>query len=345
MGTREKIEISGNHALKALLLLSGLWALCYYGANLLLPLLVSALIATLLNKPTEKFKKWGFPNWLAISVSLIVTTIVLLLLFWLISSQVSAIADDWPTIKEKATEKYTSFNGWTTQTFQIDIGNVIGKKLNVTDKLTSLSKAFVSSLSNLLSQSFLILVYIVLFLMQKQMFVQFFKKLVRNDGAAGSILQGSSQIINDYMFGKGKIMFFLFIIYYLGFLVGQVPFALFLALFAALFSIIPYVGNLIGGGVAIILAYLYSGGTPALIVVAVIAVAQLVENYVLTPWIIGDEIDLNPFMTVFGVILLSVLWGVVGAIIALPILGILKVLFEHTKGMEAYAYLLKQHEE
>ena len=62
MGTREKIEISGNHALKALLLLSGLWALCYYGANLLLPVLVSALIATLLNKLTEKFKKWGFPN-------------------------------------------------------------------------------------------------------------------------------------------------------------------------------------------------------------------------------------------------------------------------------------------
>jgi predicted PurR-regulated permease PerM len=254
------------------------------------------------------------------------------------------MADDWPTIKEKATEKYSLFNDWMKTTFQIDVGNLIGNKLNVSEKLKSLSKTFISSLSNLISQSFLILVYIVLFLMQKQMFIRFFKKLVKNNSAAVNILGGSSQIINDYMFGKGKIMFFLFIIYYLGFLLGQVPFALFLALFAALFSIIPYVGNLIGGGVAIILAYLYSGGTPALIVIAVIAATQLVENYVLTPWIIGDEIDLNPFMTVFGIILLSVLWGVVGAIIALPILGILKVLFEHTKGMEAYAFLLKQQE-
>lgn len=344
MVTEEKVEISINQVLKVLLLLSGVWAVCYYGATLILPLLVSVIIATLLNGPTERFKKWGFPNWLAISISLIVMTIVILLLFWLISSQIGNMAEDWPTIKEKATEKYTILNDSIQKTLGIDVENVVGNQLNFKEKLTSLSKALATSLSNLLSQSFLIMVYVVLFLMQKRMFMQFFKKLFTNPNAATDILTGSSKIINDYMFGKAKIMIFLFIIYYLGFLAGQVPFALFLAMFAALFSIIPYVGNLIGGGVAIILAYLYSGGTPALIVIAVISVAQLIENYILTPWIIGDEIDLNPFMTVFGVILLSTLWGVVGAIIALPILGILKVLFEHTKGMEAYSFLLKQHD-
>src|SRR5680860_1910891 len=82
-------------------------------------------------------------------------------------------------------------------------------------------------------------IYTILFLMQKQMFMRFFKKFVKNEQAGSSILIGSSGIISDYMFGKGLIMFFLFVIYYLGFTLGQVPFALFLALFAALFSIIP----------------------------------------------------------------------------------------------------------
>ena len=139
-------------------------------------------------------------------------------------------------------------------------------------------------------------------------------------------------------------MLFLFTIYYLGFTIGSVPYALFLAVFAALFSIIPYVGNIIGGGIAVVLSYLYAGSTPALIVIGVISAAQLLENYILTPWIIGDETDLNPFITVFGIILFSVLWGTVGAIIALPIIGVLKVIFEHTKGMEAYAYLIKRKE-
>jgi predicted PurR-regulated permease PerM len=158
----------------------------------------------------------------------------------------------------------------------------------------------------------------------------------------GSILKGSAKIISSYLLGKGKIMIFLFGIYYLGFTVGSVPYALFLALFATLFSIIPYVGNIIGGGIAVILSYLYSGSTPALIVIGVISVAQLVENYILTPWIIGDETNLNPFITVFGVIFFSMLWGMVGAIISLPIIGVVKVIFEHTKGMEAYAYLINK---
>ena len=76
-------------------------------------------------------------------------------------------------------------------------------------------------------------------------------------------------------------MILLFGIYYLGFILGSVPYALFLALFASLFSIIPYVGNIIGGGVAVLLSFLYAGATPALIVIAVIAAAQLLENYIL----------------------------------------------------------------
>jgi len=341
---KEKIEISSANLIKTLILLSLIWIIFYYGSTLLLPLLVSAMIATLLDKPKKKLMKWGVPGWLAIALCILLLTIVIILLSWLISSQISNMASDWPTIQKRAMEKYTLFSNWVEQNFGIDPGKMADENFDFMGRLKTLAAAFASSLSNLLSQSFIILVYVVLFLMQKKMFIGFFQKLGKNEQASGSVLKNSSQIITDYLFGKSKIMFFLFIIYYVGFLVGKVPYALFLALFASLFSIIPYVGNLIGGGVAIILAYLYEGTTPALIVIGVISAAQLIENYILTPWIIGDEIDLNPFVTVFGVIVLSVLGGIVGAIIALPVLGVLKVLSEHTRGMEAYAYLLKKHE-
>lgn len=339
----DKIDISGKYLLRSILLLSGIWVIFYYGSSLLVPLLLAAIIATLLDRPTEKFKEWGFPHWLAMTVSLVLMGIVLFLLFWLVSSQIGNMADDWPTIKEKATEKYGLLSEWIKQAFQIDPARFVDDNVDLTDRLKSLSELFLTSFTNFLAQSFIILIYTILFMMQKKMFMRFFKKLVKNGNAGSGILTGSSRIISNYMYGKGIVMLFLFVVYYLGFIFGQVPFALFLALFAALFSIIPYVGNLIGGGVAVVLAYLYSGGTPALIVIAVICVAQLLENYILTPWIIGDRIDLNPFITIFGVILLSVLWGVVGAIIALPVVGVLKVLFEHTNGMEPYAYLLKKH--
>ncbi len=338
----DKININGTNLLITILLIGSVLALFYFGASLLLPLTVAGMIASLLNGPMGRFKKWGLPDWAAITLSVVLLVIIFLLLSWLIVSQFGNMVDQWETIKEKATQRLDGITDWANQNLDIDYKQYVKSNVDIVSKLETLITLFASSLSNILSQSLVILIYVILMLMQKALFIRFFKKLASNESAMGTILKKSAAVITNYLSGKGKMMAFLFGIYYIGFEVGGVPFALFLALFATLFSIIPYVGNIIGGGIAVILSYLYSGATPALIVIGVIAAAQLIENYILTPWIIGDEIDLNPFVTIFGVILLSAIWGLVGAIIALPVVGVLKVIFQHTKGMEAYALLLSK---
>ncbi len=337
-----KVDISAQNLIKTILLVGGLLALFYYGKSLIMPLLVAAIIAILLDIPVKKLQNLGLPSWLSITVSVVLMIVIFGLLFWLLSSQINTMAEDWPTIKDKATEKLNSLSQWANESLNWDYKDYIENNKALVKKAEDFAGRFLSSLMSLLSQSLIIFVYIILFLMQKQQFINFFKKLFSDKVAISSLLTNSAKITKSYFVGKGKIMVFLFVIYYLGFLVGSVPYALFLALFAALFSIIPFVGNVIGGGVAVILSFLYAGSTPALIVIGVVTVTQLIENYVLTPWIIGDEINLNPFITIFGVIVFSAFWGVVGAIISLPLIGVLKVIFDHTKGMEAYAYLLKK---
>ena len=339
-----KIDISGIYLIKALLILGGVVTLLYVGSGLFMPLVVAVIIAILLDKPNMKMQEWGLPAWLAISLSVLLMLIIFSLLTWLTSSQINAIADDWSTIREKTTEKLNTLSEWANQQLNWDYKNYVNNNKQLVHKLEGLAKTFLSSVLDLLSQSFIVLIYVILLLMQKVMFINFFKKLTSSPKAMGSLLKESAAIVSSYLLGKSKIMLVLFGIYYLGFSVGSVPYAMFLALFAALFSIIPYVGNFIGGGFAVILSYIYAGSTPALIVIGVIVVAQFLENYVLTPWIIGDETDLNPFITVFGVILFSALWGMVGAIISLPLIGVLKVIFEHTKGMEPYAFLINKKE-
>ncbi len=337
-----KIHISSIYLIKAMLIVGGLFAILYVGSGILLPLLVATILAILLDKPTKQFKKWGLPNWLSISLSILILLVVFFLVSWLIGSQINTMANDWPTIKDKAAEKLNGISEWMNQHLNWDYRDYMDNNKRLIQKAENFASIFLSSLMNLLSQSLLIFVYIILLLMQKKMFIKFFKKLSSDSAAMGSLLSDSAKAVSGYLLGKGKIMIVLFGIYYLGFELGSVPYALFLALFAALFSIIPYVGNIIGGGIALILAYLYSGTTAAIIVVSVISAAQLLENYVLTPWIIGDQINLNPFITVVGIIIFSVLWGMVGAIISLPLIGVLKVIFEHTEGMEAYAYLINK---
>lgn len=307
-----------------------------------MPLLVAVIIAILLDIVVQKLNTWGVPRWLSITLSIVLMLAVFGLLFWLVSSQVNTMAQDWTSIKIKATEKLNILSEWANNKLNWNYSNYIDNNKKLVHKAESFAGSFLSSLTNVLSQSLIIFVYIILLLMQKHQFIKFFKKLFSDNIATSSLLSNSAKITKGYFVGKGKIMLFLFGIYYLGFTIGGVPYALFMALFAALFSIIPYLGNIIGGGVAVVLSYLYAGTTPSLIVVGVVAAAQLIENYILTPWIIGDQINLNPFMTIFGILLFSAIWGVVGAIISLPLIGVLKVIFEHTKGMEAYAYLLRK---
>ena len=232
--------------------------------------MVAAIIAILLDIPVQQLNKWGVPNWLSITLSILLMLIIFTLLFWLLTSQVNTMAQDWPTIKEKATEKLNSLSQWANTHVNWDYKDYVENNKKMIQKAENLARAFLSSLMNLLSQSLIIFMYIILFLMQKKQWVNFFKKLFSDQAAIISLLSKSAEITKSYFLGKGKIMLCLFGIYYLGFTLGSVPYALFLALFAALFSIIPYVGNIIGGGVAVLLSYLYEGWTPALIVIGVV---------------------------------------------------------------------------
>ena len=340
----EKITVSGSQLLRSIFIIAVIFTIMHLGEPLLLPVVVAILIATLLDKPTTALEARGLPQWASIMLTVLLTVVCFLALSWLITRQISHIADDWGTIQLKAEEKLGNLRGWARNDLGINVRDYLDHDQMVR-RLGIALEMFAASLTNLASQSFIILVYVILLLMQKGMFHKFLEKLLDNERVADSILSETSRTIRKYLFGKGKLMALLLIIYYVGFRLGGVPYALFLALFATLFSIIPYIGNLIGGGVAVVLAYLYSGITPALVVVGVITLAQLLENYVLTPWIIGDEIDLNPFITVFGIVLLSAIWGLVGAIIALPIIGVIKDILKHIKGMDPYVYLLTQGEE
>ncbi|RAJ26695.1 uncharacterized protein DUF20 [Gelidibacter algens] len=172
-------------------------------------------------------KHWGVPNWLAITLSIVIMVVIFLLLTWLIRSQINTMAQDWPTIKKKATEKLNILSEWANQRLNWDYKDYIDNNKRLVDKMESVAGVVLSSLMNVLSQSLIIFVYIILLLMQKRRFINFFKKMSFNAAAMTSLLSDASNSISSYLFGKSKIMLFLFGFYYLGFMLASVPYAVF----------------------------------------------------------------------------------------------------------------------
>ncbi|MEM7198403.1 MAG: AI-2E family transporter, partial [Pseudomonadota bacterium] len=96
---------------------------------------------------------------------------------------------------------------------------------------------------------------------------------------------------------------------------------------AGLFSFLPYVGTLIGFGVAMIVGYWQFDGIIALWPIALVFVLQQgLEGYILGPKLIGDKVGLHPVWMIFALMAGGSLLGFVGVLLAVPIAAVIAVL-------------------
>ena len=102
------------------------------------------------------------------------------------------------------------------------------------------------------------------------------------------------------------------------------PYPLALAFIAGFLDLIPMVGATVAG-VILVLAALSVGLTQAVIMLAIVLVYQQVENYVLQPTILGKAADVSGFLVIASVLVFGTLFGVVGAIIAVPIIASIQI--------------------
>jgi predicted PurR-regulated permease PerM len=119
------------------------------------------------------------------------------------------------------------------------------------------------------------------------------------------------------------------VMYATGLLALGVPLWAGIGLLSGIIGIVPYLGVLSGMTLAVGFAAVGGAGPLKLLgVIAVFCVAQLIDDYVLTPRLIGDRLELHPMVVFIGLIVAGHLFGLIGFVLAIPVLGMLKVVFE-----------------
>lgn len=108
-----------------------------------------------------------------------------------------------------------------------------------------------------------------------------------------------------------------------------IPYAIFIGLFVGATNPIPYLGPVIGAAPALLLALLEpSIPNQLMIVSALLLTANLIDMFLIFPFLVARVVDLHPVIVVVCVILGSKLFGIVGMIVGVPIASILKILVE-----------------
>ncbi|HWZ74751.1 MAG TPA: AI-2E family transporter [Casimicrobiaceae bacterium] len=139
-------------------------------------------------------------------------------------------------------------------------------------------------------------------------------------------------VLGEFLRGQLSVMGVLAIYYAIGLTLAGLQFALPIGILTGLLVFIPYVGFGLGLILGLLAALLQWNGWPGFAaVLAVYGIGQLLEGYVLIPWLVGDRIGLHPLVVIFALLAFGQLFGFAGVLLALPVSAALLVGLRHLR--------------
>ena len=352
-------------------------------AGFLKPLAIAVLLTLICIPISRKLESWKLSRGLSAFLCTILSFLVFVSFFVILTAQISNISERWPEIKEKIQPKLedaqqliedkTGLN--LEQQFEMfypAMGNSsdTGEEDEISEALkdqTSTSENSSSQLSTdqlmsnasqeigsilkdffgFLGNSALTLIYLFFLLLYrnkvKRSILKFFESENRKE--AEEVMNHSIHVALNFVVGRFTLIAFLAIIYSIGLSLSGIENAILISLIAATLSLLPYVGNIIGYGLALVMTVFAGAEIWGLIgVTLTFSVAQFVESYILEPYVVGSKVELNPLVTIVVVVLGGSIWGVVGMILSIPIAGISKIIFDVSPVLEPLGYSLGEED-
>lgn len=139
-------------------------------------------------------------------------------------------------------------------------------------------------------------------------------------------------VLAEFLRGQGLVMVSLALYYIVGLSIAGLQYALPIGILTGLLVFIPYVGFGTGFVLGMLAALLqWTGVGPFLAILSVYGIGQILENYVLVPWLIGDRIGLHPLAVIFALLAFGTLFGFAGVLLALPASAALLVGLRHLR--------------
>jgi len=319
----------------------------------LVPLLISFILSVMVF-PIVHFleKKLRFNRVFSALTVLLLLGIIIGTLIWLISGQLSNFVSKSDLYTSRLTAIYNSTLTYFETNFGITKNQLMSPNEMKFETLirNNFSKIgdFLSSSTGIISDLFLIPIYIFFFLLYRKFFVEFIHKAFpeKNNKFLNIILDKIYEVQKSYLLGLFTVMFIVGILNSIGLLILGVENAVFFGFLAALLLLIPYIGIIIGSLLPAMVALATKDSAwYSLGVIGIFGFVQFLEGNFITPKITGSKVSVNAFISIVSLVLFSMLWGTAGMILALPITASLKIIFDHTPRLKPYGFLIGEPDE
>jgi len=119
-----------------------------------------------------------------------------------------------------------------------------------------------------------------------------------------------------------------------------VKYGFLLGLITGIFNLIPYVGILTALLLAVLITFATASSTHILFVVVAIFLIHLVDGNYIMPKIVGSKVKINTLIALIGLVLGEMIWGITGMFLSIPVIAIVKVIFDRVDGLKSWGMVL-----
>lgn len=316
--------------------------------NILVPLAFSLLLSYLIYPIVFRLERWGIHRIPAILIVIITFIIVVGAVALFFSIQIANIQIDVDAVKNKILQGNGSIGLGLEKFFGVDTEMINGYAermiQDLVSAITSGSAKIFTTTSTIVFQIFILPVFtfFILFYRTKTAFFIFKLTGEKSKKKTIKILREVSRVTSRYLGGLFGVVLILAVLNTLGLTIIGVPHALVLGVGAALLNLIPYFGTLLGALIPLIYV-LISTPDPwslALKVAIMFIIVQFLENNIITPNVVGNNVKINALTIIIGLLLGNLVWGIAGMLIIIPYIAILKIIMRNIESLQPFAYLL-----
>ena len=325
--------------------------LMHLGQAIIVPLILGTLLALLL-VPVCNFleNKLKFHRTLAALVALLLFSTLVTGVFTLIGSQMTMLKDDWPAFEKQILGGVESLQAWIHQTFNIGyskqseyLSDTLNKSLSQGTAIVGIALISLSSLFILMVFTFLYTFFILIYRRHILRFLLLLNKREHQD----IILDIASEVqyvVKKYLIGLVLQMLIVAVMTFIALSIIGVKYSLMLSIITGVINVLPYVGIFAAMLIISLITFATSSLTQVLFVIVALIVVHFIDSNFVVPKIVGSKVKINSLFAMLAIIMGELIWGISGMFLAIPILAILKIIFDRIYDLKPWGFLLGEED-
>jgi len=317
-------------------------------SSILIPFVLALLFAILFQPFVQLLKKIKTPNWIVLPVVSFITLAILYGIFQILLETTTNILDQQDylisRLQMRANEILRWVNSWTgmnftTGNFFVSISEMLDKEF-ISSAASQIASG-VSSFTGSFIWFSLYYVFLLAGLANYEQYIHFVAADVSENGNLVKNLHKIKRAVLSYMLVKTGVSIATGVFVTITCLIFDIKFAFFWGLLTFLLNFIPSIGSILAVLPPTLMAVIqFDSIKVVLLLLVILGTIQFILGNIVEPKIQGGTLRINTLTVLFGLVFWGYIWGVVGMMLSVPLLVILKIIFEYSPSLSVLARVM-----